>query len=45
MSSTETTHEYGNETACDNCGDEWSLLDSNRLCDECAEVLRKADEA
>lgn len=30
--------EYGNETACSNCGDEWSELDENGHCDECAEA-------
>lgn len=28
--------EYGNDTACDNCGDEWSELNDNGHCDECA---------
>lgn len=38
------TPEYGNDTACSNCGDEWDELDDSQLCSECAEVLRKADE-
>jgi len=29
---------FGNESACDNCGDEWAKLDARKLCDECAEV-------
>lgn len=29
---------FGNESACDNCGDEWAELDARKLCDECAEV-------
>jgi hypothetical protein len=41
---TETTcgaclNEYGNETACSNCGDEWATLDTRQLCQECAETL------
>lgn len=40
-----TTHEvshaqYGNDVACDNCGDEWSELDDDELCPDCAEVKR-----
>ena len=35
--------EFGNETACDNCGDEWANLDHDELCPECAEVKAKAD--
>lgn len=36
--------EFGNDTACDNCGDEWSVLDENNLCDECAQVMKDADK-
>lgn len=32
--------QYGNEVACDNCEDEWSELDDDLLCPECAEVKR-----
>lgn len=28
-------NEFGNETACDNCGDEWAELDDHNLCPEC----------
>lgn len=31
-------HEYGNDSACDNCGDEWAELDDEGLCPECAEM-------
>lgn len=27
--------EFGNEIACDNCGDEWSASYTNGLCEEC----------
>lgn len=30
--------EFGNESACDNCGDEWAELDTHRLCPECAMI-------
>ena len=30
------TTEYGNETACKNCRDEWATLDENGHCPECA---------
>jgi len=31
-------NEYGNDTACANCGDEWSKLDEHSHCQECAQV-------
>jgi hypothetical protein len=31
-------NEFGNETACANCGDEWAALDENNLCRECREI-------
>lgn len=31
--------EYGNESACGNCGDEWDTLDERKLCRECSAVL------
>jgi hypothetical protein len=30
--------QFGNETACDNCGDEWVTLNDDELCPECAEA-------
>ena len=27
--------EYGNEESCSNCGDEWSPLGEDGLCEEC----------
>jgi hypothetical protein len=30
--------QYGNETACDNCGDEWATLNDSQLCPECAKA-------
>ncbi len=36
--------EYGNETACANCGDEWATLDERGHCPECAKVIRAYDE-
>jgi hypothetical protein len=32
-------NQFGNDQACDNCGDEWAELDHRTLCSECAEVL------
>jgi hypothetical protein len=31
-------NEYGNDTACANCGDEWATLDMFGYCPECAEI-------
>lgn len=31
-------NEYGNPTACANCGDEWAELDQHSHCPECAEI-------
>jgi len=28
-------NEFGNESACSNCGDEWAELDDHNLCPEC----------
>jgi len=30
--------EFGNESACSNCGDEWAELDDNNLCPECVKA-------
>jgi len=35
--------EFGNESACDNCGDEWAELDARRLCPECAMIKDQID--
>lgn len=38
-----TPHEFGNDTACANCGDEWAGLDDKGLCPDCREVWEEAN--
>ena len=38
VSSSHTEGDFGNDTACDNCGDEWVGLDDKGLCPDCREV-------
>lgn len=35
--------EFGNDTACTNCGDEWSGLDDKGLCPDCREVWEEGN--
>lgn len=36
----ETVHEFGNDQACRNCGDEWDDL-TDGYCQECAEIANR----
>ena len=36
-----TQPEFGNETACANCGDEWSPLSKQDYCPECQKQADK----
>jgi Zn finger protein HypA/HybF involved in hydrogenase expression len=35
--------EFGNEVACDNCGDEWSDTYTDGLCQECHALWLEMD--
>lgn len=35
--------EFGNDKACDNCGDEWAPLDDKGLCPDCRAVWEEQD--
>lgn len=36
--------EYGNDTACSNCGDEWAELSERGYCPECQEIFDEGKE-
>jgi predicted amidophosphoribosyltransferase len=40
-----TTPDFGNETACANCGDEWTRLDEMGLCPDCREVWEEGNQS